>query len=298
MNIFEMVNGKTKIYNVIGNPIDHTISPQIHNTLNRVLKINSIYVPVKIEKENLNTAIKGFISSGISGFNVTVPYKKDIIDFLYKMDNTAKYIGAVNTVKNINGKLYGYNTDADGFIKSLKIETELDDLSMKKVIIFGSGGTSMAVITGLIKEGVKDISLINRTYEKAERLMRKFNLIYDKKIINAYSLKDEIKNKLTFDSDIIINTTSVGMTPNTMESIIENRNSFKKGQIVYDVIYTPSQSRFLGFAKSQGCKTINGLGMLIYQAISAYEIWNDIKISDKLSKKLIKLFKKNFQEDV
>lgn len=288
MRIISGVTGKTKLLGVIGNPLSHSISPQLHNTLSKHMNIDAVYVPFEVKKENLSDAIKGLRALNVAGFNVTIPYKNDVMEYIDEFSREAELIGAVNTVKNENGKLYGYNTDVSGFVRSFKEESGID-LKGKKAVLLGAGGASRAIAVGLAFEGVSRISIINRTISKAEQIA---NIINNNTLTVAecFCTNDLKVPEVLREGDIIINTTSLGMFPDIEGTPVNFPFEFTKGQVLYDVIYNPAKTRFLMEGEKQGLKTVNGLGMLIYQGIQAYEIWMDVKVPERLIKNLYRAF--------
>ncbi len=289
MTINESIKGKTKIACVIGNPIAHSVSPQIHNTISSYLGIDLAYIPFLVKKESLKEAIEGFKACSLVGFNVTIPYKNAILELLDNISEEARLIEAVNTVKNVNGKLYGYNTDCSGFKRDFAEETGTNFFD-KNIVVLGAGGSSRAICVKIALEGAKGISILNRTAEKAELLAGYINKnISD--IAKAFGINAcEAKSRLS-EADIIINTTSAGMHPHMDSMPVESGNIFSRGQIVYDLIYNPPKTKLLAEAEKAGCKIVNGLGMLIYQGIEAYEIWNDVSISKEDARIIKELFK-------
>lgn len=288
MEVVSSVTGKTKLLGVIGNPLEHSISPQLHNTLSRYLGIDAVYVPFYVQNGQLKDTVKGLLAVNVFGFNITIPYKSDIICCIDKLSKEAALIGAVNTVKNINGKLYGYNTDASGFIRSFKEEMDME-LKGKKVVIFGAGGAARAIAVGLAFEGVSQISIINRTILKASEIAEIINNNISP-IAKYYGTIDSMATNVLKQGDIIINTTSLGMYPDIDKTPIKFPFKFSDNQVLYDIIYNPKKTRFIEEGERQGLKTVNGLGMLIYQGIQAYEIWMNIKVSDEIIKKLFNVF--------
>ncbi len=291
MLIDNRVNGNTVMMALIGNPIEHSISPQLHNTISNLIGLNAIYIPFKVEKENLEDAVKGFKALDVLGFNITVPYKKDIMKYINDNSKEALLMGAVNTVKKIDGRLYGYNTDAEGFARSFKEEAR-SDFKNKNIFIIGAGGAARAMAVKIAFEGAKNISIVNRTEAKAIDIADIINNNIDR-IAKGYSLEFDNIKELFMQSDIIINTTSVGMYPKIDEYPLDlDSFEFNSNQIVYDVIYNPAKTKFLSLAENKGCKIINGLGMLFYQGIFAYEIW----IGRKLSGEVLNLVFKDFSK--
>lgn len=288
MDIYKGITGKTRLLGVIGNPIEHSISPQLHNTISMYLNEDLAYVPFRVEKNNLESAVRGLKSLNFVGFNVTIPYKSDIIKYIDVNTREALLIGAVNTVKNINGKLYGYNTDAEGFYKSFTREAGTD-FKDKKVALIGAGGAARAIAVKIALQGASKIYILNRTISKAANIAEVVN--NNIKCVAEYYQFDKYSENILKQCDVIINTTSLGMYPDVDISPVEDTFQFSSHQIVYDVIYNPSRTKFLFAAENRGCKTINGFGMLIYQGIYAYEIWTGLKLPDDLVNNLFNSFR-------
>lgn len=288
MEIINLITGKTKLLGVIGNPLSHSISPQLHNTVSKCLGIDAIYVPFLVEKGGLEAAVRGLRAINVQGFNITIPFKNEVIRYIDEVSREAALVGAVNTVKNINGKLYGYNTDVPGFIRSFKEESGMD-LRGKRVALLGAGGAARAIAIGLAFEGVSRIFIINRTYEKAAEIAEiiNSNLLPIAEYHSTTSVKAE---KIIKEADIIINATSIGMYPDMDKTPLDLPFKFLPRQVLYDVIYNPGRTKFLEEGEKQGIKVVNGLGMLIYQGIEAYEIWMGVKVLDEITRDLFKAF--------
>lgn len=290
MEISELVKGDTKVLALIGNPISHSISPRLHNTISAMLGKNLVYVPFCVEKNNLKEAIDGLKALNVVGFNVTSPYKKEVMKYIDDNSRTSFLMGAVNTVKNIDGRLYGYNTDADGFVRGAKLENDIT-FKGKRVTILGAGGAARAIAVKLANLKVAEINIINRSIENALSIQ---SIINDniEDIVKIYTYKDKEFEDIVHNSHIIINATTVGMNSKAPQSLIKDEKILKKNQYVYDIIYSPSETMLLKMAKNRGCKTQNGLGMLFYQAIASYEIWTGYKFNDDEIKEIYKVFMK------
>jgi len=290
MNIVHNVTGKTKLLGVVGRPLSHSISPELHNTLSNYLGIDAVYMPLRVDEGNLGDAIKGLKVLDFTGFNVTIPYKNDVIKYVDVISEKASLIGAVNTIKNVNSKFYGYNTDVEGFVNSFKEEAGIG-FKNKKVVVIGAGGAARAIALGVAYDGAKKITILNRTLSKAAQIAEIIsNNIYHCKectqCIESFELNDSTNGQILQQADIIINTTSLGMYPNINQMPFTFPMEFSSDQIIYDVIYNPRKTKFMEQAEKKGCKTINGLGMLIYQGIKAYEIWMDRVVPKEIVKKL------------
>ncbi len=288
MDIDKRVTGKTRVFGIIGNPVEHSISPQLHNSISMYREIDAVYVPFKVDKNALGAAVSGLRALNVSGFNVTIPFKNEILAFLDEISEDALLMEAVNTVKNVDGKLLGYNTDAEGFARALKEEACIG-FKGNKVVLIGAGGAARAIAVKAALDGAKSITVVNRTAEKAGEIV---NIINGRiaNMADCCGLNDSSVEKRLKESDIIINTTSVGMHPDTGKSPVGSAYVFSEGQVVCDIIYNPVKTRFLEDAGKRGNKVINGLGMLFFQGIKAYEIWMDISFSREETRAIYKSF--------
>lgn len=262
--MLKLIDAKTKVYCLIGDPVEHSISPLIFNTIFKHLGLNSVYIAFHVKPENLESAINGFKAIDIKGFNVTIPHKIRITKLIDYVDAKAQLINAVNVVSNCNGVLKGYNTDGYGALKALKSSNVI--VSGKTVTLIGAGGASRAIAFTIAYENPEKIYIVNRTLTRAEEL--------------AYSLKSRVNAKpCSFndlyafrEADIIINCTPVGMYPNVNESPFDC-SLLKNECVVMDIVYNPIETKLLREAKALGLKTIDGVPMLVYQAALAFKIW-------------------------
>ena len=259
------------IYGLIGNPVSHSISPIIHNTLFKEMNINGIYVPFKVD--NIGDFMKEFRGLDVKGYSVTIPHKESVVNHLDAIDPIAKKIGAVNTIVNKDGQLVGFNTDCEAAIKVLEGVNQLCSrgerpfaptkdvhLRGKKVTLIGAGGVARAIAFGL-KERQAQLTIINRNHERAQSLAR-----------DVGCLARKFDDPQAPDTDILINATPVGMFPKINETPID-KNKLKPNMIVFDTIYNPIETKLLHDAKTQGCKTINGLSMFVHQAAAQFKLW-------------------------
>jgi len=274
------ISGKTKVCGVIGDPIVHTLSPVMHNAAFNELRLDFIYVAFRVKKEELGNAMGGMRSLGIHGLNVTMPHKNAVINYLDKIDQAAKFIGAVNTILNNEGKLIGFNTDGVGALNALR-ENGVS-LNGKKLLLLGAGGAAKAIAFQTAQE-VQELTILNRTAEKAKKLAEVLHRKFDKKIrgntFSANLMKEELK-----DSDILINATSVGMHPNIDRSLVDPE-WLRPDLCVMDIVYDPLETRLLKDAKSVGAKVIGGVEMLIYQGAASFEIWTNQPAPIQIMKK-------------
>ena len=264
------ITGKTAVYGIFGYPVKHSLSPLMQNAAFRELGIDAVYVPFEVEPENLKEAVDGVRALGIKGLNVTVPHKERIVEHLDYLSEEAELLGAVNTVKNENGELTGYNTDAEGFLRSL-IEEGVE-LEGKKALMFGAGGAARAVGYALLKGGASFLYIVNRNFQRAREVGE---LLGKRGNVLVFPLKESTVETLLKEVDLIVNTTSVGMKPE--DPHLFDYSKIPAGITVVDIIYNPPETPLLKAAKERGCKAINGLGMLVHQGAVAFEIWTGKK---------------------
>ncbi len=285
------VHLNTKILGLIGHPLKHSYSPFIHNIAIDLKEIDYIYLPFDIPTSNLKNAVRGMIALGIRGFNVTIPHKENIIQFMSNVSEEASIIGAVNTVVNELGKLSGYNTDVNGILETLNPFKE--EIFGNEISIIGAGGASRAVIYTLIRYfKPSKIFLVNRTEQRADSLK---NYFQDKMKYNSFKTKELFPPDLVEvfrSSKLIVNATSVGMYPDVDDSITMLADSFAKGQIVFDLVYNPIQTNLLKLASSNGAIALDGLKMLVYQAAKSFELWTSETMPVEQVYKSLQLFLK------
>ena len=255
-----------QLLGVIGDPIQHSMSPSMHNDAFEHLGINAQYYAFQVKPEDLEDAVKGMKAIGIKGFNVTVPHKTSIMPFLDAIDPLAEAIGAVNTVNCENGQYVGYNTDGLGYVTGLK-EKLTAPLSAQKVLIIGAGGAARAIYFTLVKEGVSAIDVANRTLSRAEQLIKQCPYSADSKAI----LMEEAEKNL-YQYTLIINTTSIGLSPNIDQMPLSLKH-LRGDALVSDIIYNPLETKFLQEAKNKGASIQNGVPMFIHQGALAFQIW-------------------------
>lgn len=258
-----------QLYGLIGHPIGHSLSPLMQNNAFAVEGLRHYYHSFDVDPEDLQKAVEGLRVLGVSGFNVTVPHKVNVMAFLDEVDEEAEMIGAVNTVLNKNGRLIGTNTDGQGYLLALK-ETAGKDLSHKKVLLIGAGGASRGVVTALDRDGVARLDIANRTLAKAEDLSHN-NIQY----AGTQPLTLKAAEEKLADYDIVINTTSVGMSPR-VESTPISLQHIKSGMIVSDLIYNPLETKWLKEAKNAGATILNGVDMFVNQGALAFEYWTGV----------------------
>lgn len=256
-----------KVYGVLGHPITQSKSPLIHNDAFKALQIDATYLAFDVDPDDVAGAVAGIRALKIAGCNVTVPHKIKIMDYLDEIDEEARLIGAVNTIVNDNGKLIGYNTDGRGYVESL-IEETGETLKDKHILVIGAGGAARGIVTSLVLHGIGRLTITNRTKEKAVPLI---DIATSHNTKAEMTDKEEVEKQL-HEYDIIINTTSIGMSPEVDQSPL-SLETLPPGKVVSDLIYNPIETKFLKEARLKGAKTVNGVGMFVNQAALAFEYW-------------------------
>ncbi len=268
----KFITGKTKLLGIIGDPVEHSLSPVMHNAAIAELGVDYIYVPFPVKKADLSKAIAGFEVIGVQGFNITIPHKQTIMPLLGDVTNTAKMVGAVNTVWHTPSGWKGTNTDVEGFVAPLKEMSQ--DWSQITAVVLGNGGAARAVVAGLGELGCCEIHIVGRDRQKLVDFYQTWQNI--PKIAPLLKVHyTEILPELLSAADLLVNTTPVGMYPQIDNSPIpeELMQQLKPDAIAYDLIYTPSPTKFLSFARARGLTAIDGLEMLVQQGAAALEIW-------------------------
>ena len=282
------IKGTTRVCGLIGNPVGHSVSPAIHNNLARLTGKDMVYTTFKVEKGDVASAVRGAYSLNILGLNVTVPHKSEVIDSLVDIDPLAKAIGAVNTLVRVDGGFKGYNTDILGLAREL--EDEGIELADSKVIILGAGGAARAITFLCSSKGAKKIYLLNRSVDKAQDIAHAVNTHFHNEKVIPMNIADYADIPGT--DYIVIQTTSVGLHPNDTAVVIDDEAFYKKAAVGVDIIYNPGETMFMKLIKAQGKKAYNGLKMLLYQGVSAYELWNDCKITKEEADEVYKCLQK------
>jgi len=263
-----LYTGKTQNVGLIGCPVEHSLSPSMQNAALLWAGLDYAYIAMPVQPECLPTAVAGIVALGFRGFNVTIPHKVNIMSLLDTIDENAKIIGAVNTVVIEQGKLAGYNTDSIGFIATLKKRNF--KIEHKKAALLGAGGAARAIIWGLISNKIQSIVIGVRNIEKVRPLVETFERFID---IELFHWEDPVFQKKLGSVDLLINTTPLGMYPKVDESPTVNWQYIKKDTFIYDIIYTPQETKFLAEAKKRGNPTLNGEQMLVEQGAVAFELW-------------------------
>jgi shikimate dehydrogenase len=283
LDIKMKITGHTKIIGVIGDPVEHSRSPQMHNTAIQELGIDYVYVPFHVKSEQLKAAVDGFKALNVVGINITLPHKKAVFPLMDSISKEAELIGAVNTMVFKDGMVEGHNTDARGFIASLR-EEGLNHIKGLNVVVLGAGGGAQAVVVGLALEGVKNIVIANRTLDKANHLA---NDLAEKTgvEIKGVSLEDKLLPGYLSESQLLISTITAGM--DTSIPLAINSNWLHASLTVCDIVYTPPVTNLLKAAAEKGLKTVGGMGMLVHQGAISFELWTGKQPSVKTMRKAL-----------
>lgn len=259
---------------LIGDPVEHSISPVIHNEVFKKLGLNYVYLAFRVVSNELEHAVRGLKALGAVGFNVTLPHKVAIIKYLDELSSEARSIGSVNTVVSSGGKLVGYNTDVIGVTNTFKsLSINLHDVS---VVVLGAGGAGRAVVHALASNGSSSIYIVNRTLGKAVELANEFSTKFPYVEFRPMSLTLNNLQTALERSQILINTTSVGMYPKVDESLIP-LELLRNDLTVFDIVYNPVETKLLRDARSRGAKTIDGVHMLVHQAAASFRLWTGVE---------------------
>ena len=270
------IDGRTKICGLIGNPVEHTLSPMIHNTLAGRMGHNLVYVPFPVEKGRVAEAVAGAHALGVLGLNVTVPYKSEVIANLKENDCLAGQIGAVNTLVRTKGGYKGYNTDMEGLYRAMACEGIR--IGGEQIILLGAGGAARAVAHLCAAKGATKVYMLNRSLDKAQTVAGEVNKAAGKEIVCPRCMMDYAT--IPDGKYLAIQGTSVGLTPNDEDVVISDATFYEKVHTGFDLIYSPWETKFMKLVKAHGGRAYNGLKMLLYQAIIAYELWNEVHVSD------------------
>ena len=266
------ISGSTTVCGIFGDPVVHSMSPYMQKAAMIEMGFDGVYVPFHVRPDRLESAVRAVVALGMRGVNVTVPHKTSVVQFLDHLTDDARATGAVNTVTNDDGVLTGDNTDVYGFVQGLLREEGIDAFP-EHVCIIGAGGAARGVVYGCTtRSEVADIVILNRTREKAARLAEEFTEKTGKRIdarwLDSRTLEEELPK-----AGLIVNTTSIGMHPRTDDTPVPDPSLFHSGQIVYDIVMPPPETRLLKEASRQGARTVGGLAMLALQGARSLSLW-------------------------
>lgn len=269
-----IITGHTQLTGLLGSPVAHSISPMMHNEAFAQLGLDYAYLAFDVNEEELETAIEGLRAMKVKGFNLTMPNKNRMCRLCDKLSPVAQITGAVNTVVNENGIFVGHTTDGIGYMESVK-EAGLNIIG-EKITVLGAGGAATSIIAQAAFDGVAEISIFNqksKSYERMEGIISKLTEQTNCKLnLFTYDSQDILRKELA-ESILLVNTTPIGMAPNIEDSLITDTTMFHSKLTVSDIIYNPEETKFLRLAKEAGCKTFNGLHMLLYQGAAAFKLW-------------------------
>ena len=269
------ITGHTRLTALLGSPVAHSISPLMHNEAFQLLDLDYTYLCFEVNEETLPAAVDGLKACGIRGFNLTMPNKNKIVELLDELSPAARLIGAVNTVVNDDGHLIGYNTDGVGYMQAVKDAGY--DITGKTITIMGAGGAATAICAQAALDGVEKIHIFaretSRFWDRTQKLAENINSTLPCKAVLHENKDTAALAQAISESALLLNATSVGMAPNTEGTIIEDTSLYHPDLIVSDVIYNPRETRFLKEAREAGCRTFNGMYMLLYQGAYAFELW-------------------------
>jgi shikimate dehydrogenase len=286
------IDGKTKLVGLLATPIGHSLSPRMHNLGYTLAGLNYAYLAFEVGNNELEKAVNGFKAAGVAGFNVSMPNKMKVLEYLDELDDSAKYTRASNTVVNQNGKLIGYNTDGLGYVKNL-IDHDVK-LEGQKVTLVGSGGAATPIAIQLTQSGIREISIFARNDEYFAQAEENVNYINNEMKefgvkANIFPLEDkEAFRREVAESAILANGTSLGMKPLDHLSIIDDTlDVLRKDLVVTDVVYNPQKTKLLTQAEEAGAKTINGLGMMLWQGALAFKLFTGVDMPMKQVKEIL-----------
>jgi len=286
------INGSTKLTGILGYPVTHSVSPQMHNAAYAKLGLNYCYLPISVKPEDLERVLEGIRILGFAGVNVTIPHKEAVVTHLDEVTKIARLIGAVNVILIQEGHLIGYNTDGPGFIDSLREDAGFE-VAGKRAVVLGAGGGAKSVALMLSQDGVKNLIISDLIYEKAENLCEYINSHFGIAPYACPSKSNELR-KLIGSCDLLVNATPVGMYPKVNECPIEDDYIIPGSAVVYDLVYNPLETKLLKLAKKNGAKAVSGIGMLIRQGALAFSLFTEkeapIQIMKETALKALKSF--------
>lgn len=284
------IDGRTKICGLIGNPVEHTLSPMIHNTLAQRLGHNMRYVPLLVERDRLKEAVAGAFALNLLGLNVTVPYKSEVIANLREIDELAQNIGAVNTLVRTTDGYKGYNTDMEGLYRAMT--SEGIQIGGEQIILLGAGGAARAVAYLCAVKGADKVYMLNRTWDKVQAVAAEVNRAIGRDVVMPMLLKEY--SQIPAGKYLAIQGTSVGLAPHVEDVVIAEEAFYKKIHTGFDLIYSPWETKFMKMTKVHGGRAYNGLKMLLYQGIIAYELWNNVTVSEADAQMVYEKLKAHF----
>ena len=289
-----MIDGKTVVCGLIGDPVEHTLSPVIHNTLAQETGRNLVYVPFPVKAEQVGDAVRGARALSIRGLNVTVPHKSAVIPYLSSVEREAALIGAVNTLVPEDGGYRGYNTDLTGLGRALASDGV--KLSGERVILLGAGGAARAAAFLCVLRGAREVWILNRTLSRAQELADEVNRAAEHACVKPLALSDW--KQIPEGRYLAIQGTKVGLAPDVEHAPIEEEGFYRLIHTGCDLVYRPARTKFMRLVEEAGGRVFNGLKMLLYQGIEAYELWTGISVTESQAEICYKRMKKElFQNE-
>lgn len=274
------INGYTRTCGLMGNPVEHTMSPVIHNTLSERLGKNLVYVPFHVPAGHVGKAVEGAFALNLQGMNVTVPYKSEVIPFLKDIDPLAEQIGAVNTLVRTEDGYKGYNTDMPGLYRAMCEDGVR--IAGEKVLLLGAGGAARAVALLLARKEAAQIIILNRSVDRALQVAEEVNSIAGRQLAEAVALADW-GSLPEGEKYLAVQTTNVGMFPHVEDALVEDPAFYDRIHTGYDLIFNPSETKFMRLVRAGGGRAFGGMKMLLYQGIIAYELWTGEQVGRELS---------------
>lgn len=285
------IRGTTRVCGLIGNPVGHSLSPLIHNTLADLLNMDMVYTTFQVESGCVETAVQGAYALNILGLNVTVPHKQAVMGALADIDELAKAIGAVNTLVRTPQGYKGYNTDILGLDRQMR-DAGID-IKEKNCVILGAGGAARAIAFLCADKGADSVFVLNRTVQKAEDIADSANTYFGRNVVKALAI--DCFADLPVQDYVVIQATSVGLYPNVQDVIIEDGTFYERAAAGIDIVYNPAETEFMRRMRFAGKPAFNGMKMLMYQAIAAFELYNGISVPKEAAQKVYELLERNFQ---
>lgn len=265
------INGHTRLVGVIGWPVEHTVSPAMHNAAFDAAGLNWRYVPLAVHPDRVGEAVRGLRALGFAGCNVTVPHKRAVMEHLDEITEQAQAIGAVNTIViQADGRMVGHNTDAAGFLRALR-QAGFDPVSCHALVL-GAGGAARAIVYALASVGAR-VTILNRTLQRAQTLMAALSPSFPLIPLRPLPLTPATLRQETSLADLLVNATSLGMWPQVGRSPWPEELSLPPSLMVFDAVYNPLETKLMRQARTAGAQVIGGLGMLVHQGVIAWELW-------------------------
>lgn len=283
------ISGRTKLYGLFGSPVEHSKSPAMYNYCFEKWGLDNVYLAFDVPAEESGKAIEAFRTMGMKGANVTMPCKQAVVPYLDAVSDAVRLSGACNTIVEQDGKLTGHNTDGEGYVINLKAHGV--DIRGKKLVLLGAGGASTAIQVQSLLDGAERISVFNQKdafWDRAEAKIQELQKEFPDRVIELLDLADEaLLAKRLGEADILTNATRVGMKPLDDLSLIKDLSLLRPELVVADTVYEPEETKLLKDAKAQGCKTVGGLGMLLYQGAAAVKLYTGREMPvDEIKKEL------------